>query len=129
MKTHAPGFLQLVEALRPKVVEVDPDESYARLKSRQAIALIDVREDNEFARDACLNAVHLGKGIIERDIEMHYPDRAKQLILYCGGGYRSVLAAHSLQQMGYQNVSSMKGGIRAWQAAGLPMRKAQDAST
>ena len=129
MKTHAPGFLQLVDTLRSKVVEVDPEETYTRLKSGQAIALIDVREDNEFARNACLNAVHLGKGIIERDVEAHFPDRAHQLILYCGGGFRSVLAAHSLQQMGYRNVLSMQGGIRAWQAAGLPMRKDEGVSS
>ena len=127
MKTHAPGFLQLVDTLRSKVVEVDPEETYTRLKSGQAIALIDVREDNEFARNACLNAIHLGKGIIERDVEAHFPDRGHQLILYCGGGFRSVLAAHSLQQMGYRKVVSMQGGIRAWQAAGLPMRKDEGA--
>ena len=115
---HSEGFLRLVDEAKSRIREVSAAETQARLKENPETKLIDVREDNEFAAAHAAGATHLGKGIIERDIETVVPDKDTELILYCGGGYRSALASDTLQKMGYTNVWSMAGGWRAWQEAG-----------
>ncbi len=120
---HNPGFLQLVDEVRKRVKECSVAEAKARLDRGELLHLLDVREDHEFAKDRAKGARHLGKGILERDIETVVPDKEASIILYCGGGYRSVLAADALQRMGYTNVVSMDGGIRAWRDAGYPLEK------
>lgn len=117
---HSEGFLKLAEAARQRIDEVTVAEAYTKLSSDAPIRLIDVREDHEWSAGHAQGAEHLGKGIIERDIEQKAPDKNTELILYCGGGFRSALAADVLQQMGYRKVYSMVGGWKAWQAAGLP---------
>lgn len=116
---HSPGFLALVDAARPRVREIGIAEAKARLDA--GVCLVDIREDTEWALGHIRGAVHLGKGIIERDIEAAVPDKGADLILYCGGGFRSVLAADALRCMGYRNVVSMAGGWREWVAAGYPV--------
>ncbi len=118
---HNPGFLKLVDAARLRVNECTVAEAKGRLERGEVDHFVDVREDHEFARDHAKGARHLGKGVIERDIETLIPDKDAAIILYCGGGFRSVLAAEALQQMGYTNVVSMDGGIKAWREAGYPM--------
>lgn len=118
---HNPGFLRLVEHARQRVKEQTVEEIKTRLDRGEPVHFLDVREDGEYATDHAKGARHLGKGIIERDIETVIPDKAAPVILYCGGGFRSVLAAEALQQMGYGNVVSMAGGIRAWREAGYPL--------
>lgn len=118
---HNPGFLQLVEQARRRVKECSVAEVKARLDHGEQFHFIDVREDQEFAKGHARGARHLGKGIIERDIETVIPDKQAPVVLYCGGGYRSALAADALQQMGYGNVLSMDGGIHAWREAGYPL--------
>ncbi|TAJ23091.1 MAG: sulfurtransferase [Nitrospirae bacterium] len=118
---HNPGFLKLVEAARQKVTECTIAEVKAKLDRGEPFHFIDVREDHEFAKDHAKGALHLGRGILERDIEGLIPDKQAEIVLYCGGGYRSVLAADSLRQMGYVRVASMDGGIRAWREAGYPL--------
>jgi rhodanese-related sulfurtransferase len=117
---HSPGFLKIVEDAKSRVREISVDEVRRKLESGKA-KLIDVREDSEWAAGHARGAQHLGKGVIERDIEQSVPDKNSELILYCGGGFRSVLATDSLQKMGYTNVASMAGGWRGWQAAGGPV--------
>ena len=114
MKDHAIGFLGLVEQALSKVPEVDVYQLKNRLEKGEQFTLIDVREDNEWNLGRIPTAIHLGKGIIERDIESTVEDRNTELILYCQGGFRSALAAESLNKMGYQNVFSMSGGFGAW---------------
>jgi rhodanese-related sulfurtransferase len=123
-KQHSPGFLRVVDDAKTRVREVSVAEARAALESRRA-RVIDVREDNEWNEAHAQGAEHLGKGIIERDIETFAPDKASALILYCGGGYRAALAADSLQRMGYTNVASMAGGWRAWQEAGAPIEESK----
>jgi rhodanese-related sulfurtransferase len=118
---HNPGFLQLVERTKQRVKECAAAEVKARFDRGERFHFIDIREDHEFAADHARGARHLGKGIIERDIETAIPNREDPIVLYCGGGFRSALAADALQQMGYVNVVSMDGGIRAWREAGYPM--------
>ena len=120
---HTEGFLRVVDDAKSRIREVSVDETRARLKQNPEAKLIDVREDNEFAAAHAAGSTHLSKGIIERDIETAVPDKNAELILYCGGGYRSALAADSLQKMGYTNVFSMAGGWRAWQEAGGEIEK------
>jgi rhodanese-related sulfurtransferase len=115
---HSEGFLRLVDDAKSRIREVSVTETQARLKQNSEAKLIDVREDNEFEAAHAAGATHLGKGIIERDIETQVPDKDAELILYCGGGYRSALAADVLQKMGYTNVWSMAGGWRAWTESG-----------
>ncbi len=117
---HSPAFLKLVDDAISRVREVDVDEARRKLESGKA-KLIDVREESEWEAGHARGAEHMGKGVIERDIEQRVPDKTAELILYCGGGFRSALAADNLQKMGYTNVASMAGGWRAWQAAGAPM--------
>ena len=117
---HSEGFLKLVNNAKSRIREVTVAETLERMKANPDARLIDVREDNEWADDHAAAATHLGKGIIERDIEAAVPDKAAELILYCGGGYRSALVADVLQNMGYTNVFSMAGGWKAWKDAGAP---------
>jgi rhodanese-related sulfurtransferase len=118
---HSEGFLSLVGDARSRIREVTVEETRARL-SRGA-RLIDVREDNEWEAGHAQGAEHIGRGIIERDIETLVPEKEAELILYCGGGYRSALAADNLQRMGYTNVYSMAGGWKAWKEAGAPVEE------
>jgi rhodanese-related sulfurtransferase len=118
---HNPGFLRLVEAARQRIREVSIDDVRAMQQSGDRFHLLDVREQDEFARGHLPGARHLGKGIIERDIEATIPDHDAPIVLYCGGGYRSALAADALRQMGYTHVLSMWGGWRGWTEAGLPV--------
>jgi rhodanese-related sulfurtransferase len=118
MAKHSPRFLQLVNDSKKRVRETTVDEVKKRLDRGDKFALIDVREESEFARGRLPGAIHLGKGIIERDVETKFPDTATELVLYCGGGYRSALAADNLQKMGYTNVISMDGGFREWKEKG-----------
>jgi len=118
---HNPGFLALVDEVRKSVRECTIADVKARLDRREPFHFIDVREDNEFAADRAAGARHLGRGVIERDIETLIPDRAAEIVLYCGGGFRSALAADNLRRMGYTNVWSMDGGMRAWREAGYPV--------
>ncbi len=115
---HSEGFLRLVEDVRPRVREVNVGDALERL--RRGARLVDVREDNEWERGHAAGAEHLGRGVIERDVEARHPDKGEELILYCGGGYRSALAADNLQKMGYTNVHSLAGGWRAWKESGAP---------
>lgn len=122
-KHHDPGFLALVMDAKTRIHEIDIDE-YKRLRDAgDAGQLVDVREDNEFEANHAKGALHLSKGIIERDIEKTFPDKSTKLVLYCGGGFRSALAADNLQKMGYRNVLSLDGGWRAIEASGLPLEK------
>lgn len=118
---HSPRFLKLVQEAKSRVRETTVDEVKARLDRGERPTLIDVREESEYARDHLPGAAHLGKGILERDIEAKFPDTSAELILYCGGGFRSALAADALRQMGYTNVISMDGGIRDWRGRGYPL--------
>ena len=120
---HPPRFLKIVEDAKSRVRETNVDDVKSRLDRGDKLVLIDVREDREFDADHLPGAVHLGKGIIERDVEAKYPDLQAELILYCGGGFRSALAADNLQIMGYSNVISMDGGIRGWREKGYPLEK------
>ena len=113
---HAPQFLRVVEDAKTRIVEIPVADVKAKLARGDAFALIDVREDNEWAAGHIKGARHIGRGILERDIEAALPDAASEIVLYCGGGFRSALAADSLRQMGYTNVTSMAGGWRDWQA-------------
>jgi rhodanese-related sulfurtransferase len=122
-KHHAPGFLKLVTDAKSRVQECTVDGMRERLAKGEPFVLVDVREESEFAAGHIPGAVHLGKGVIERDIEAKIPDPATPLVLYCGGGFRSVLAADALQKMGYTNVISMDGGWRTWTEKGLPVEK------
>lgn len=120
---HAPGFLRLVNDAKSRVKETTVDEIKRRLDDGDRFVLVDVREDREFDKDHLPGAIHLGRGIIERDIEGRVPDPKAELVLYCGGGFRSALAADSLQKMGYTNVISMDGGIREWRDKNYPLVK------
>jgi rhodanese-related sulfurtransferase len=117
---HAPEFLKIVNDAKTRIRETNVQEVKARLDAKEAFTLVDVREDSEWAKGRLPGAIHLGKGIIERDIENAVPAKTTPLVLYCGGGYRSALAAESLQKMGYTNVMSMDGGWRDWTNAGFP---------
>ena len=120
-KHHNPGFLKLVNDAKSRVKQVDIDQ-YQKMKSDDHV-LIDTREDHEWTAGHAAGAIHLSKGIIERDIEAEVPDKSTTMVLYCGGGFRSALVADALQQMGYKNAISLDGGWRAWNEAGLPIEK------
>jgi rhodanese-related sulfurtransferase len=120
---HPPRFLKIVDDARTRIRETTVDAIKSRMDRGDKFVLVDVREESEFAKDHLPGAIHLGKGIIERDIEMRVPDLATELVLYCGGGFRSALAADNLQKMGYTNVISMDGGIRGWREKGYPLTK------
>ena len=120
---HSAGFLEIVNDAKSRVKEIDI-EGYRKMQAAgEPHLLIDVREDNEWAAGHASGAVHLGKGIIERDIEARVPDKNTRLVLYCGGGFRSALAADNLQKMGYTDAISLDGGWKAWQQVGLPVEK------
>jgi len=120
---HSERFLKIVDESRKRVRELNVDDVKGKLDRGEKFLLVDVREESEFAKDHLPNAIHLGKGVIERDIEERVPDTSAPLILYCGGGFRSALAADNLQKMGYTNVISMDGGIRVWREKGFPLTK------
>jgi rhodanese-related sulfurtransferase len=120
---HSPRFLKIVEDTRKRIREVTIDEVKAKLDRKEKLLLIDVREESEYAADHLPGAVHLGKGIIERDVEARVPDQNTPMVLYCGGGFRSALAADNLQKMGYTQVLSMDGGIRGWREKGFSLAK------
>jgi rhodanese-related sulfurtransferase len=120
---HPPRFLRIVEEARKRIQETTVDQVKAKLDRGDKFLLIDVREDNEYAKDHLPGAIHLGKGIIERDVEERVPNLDTLMILYCGGGFRSALAADNLQKMGYTQVISMDGGIRGWREKRFPLTK------
>jgi rhodanese-related sulfurtransferase len=121
MVQHSSGFEKLVQDAKTRVHELTVDQVKSKIDRGDRFQLVDVREESEWARDHLPQAIHLGKGIIERDIETKVPDHGAELILYCGGGFRSALAADNLQKMGYKNVWSMDGGIREWREKNLPL--------
>lgn len=118
---HSKRFLEIVRAIKARIQETDVQTVRARQKKGDTFYLVDVREDNEWDKGHIAGAIHLGKGVIERDIENVIPDPNAEIILYCGGGYRSALAAENLTRMGYTNVVSMDGGFRGWNEAGFPV--------
>jgi rhodanese-related sulfurtransferase len=118
---HSPRFLNLVNDAKRGVKELTVNDVKAKLDRRESFVLVDVREESEYAQDHLPGAIHLGKGIIERDIEARVPDTGAEIVLYCGGGFRSALAAVNLQKMGYTNVWSMDGGIRDWRERKYPL--------
>jgi len=120
---HSPQFLKLVSDAKTRVKETNVEDVKRRMESAEKFLLVDVREDNEWGNGHLPGAVHMGRGIIERDIETKVPETSTKMILYCGGGYRSALVADNLQKMGYTNVESMDGGWRGWTEAGLPTAK------
>lgn len=121
---HAPGFLKLVTQERPYVKEITVEQARDRLAKNPQVVLIDVREDHEWEKNHATEAIHLGKGILERDLEKTVPEPNREIIMYCGGGFRSVLTAAAAQKMGYGNVFSMIGGYKAMVQAGWPMKPA-----
>ena len=120
---HSPGFLRLVNDAKTRVKELSVAETRARLEQNPGAVLLDVREDLEWMAGHAVQAVHLGKGILERDIEGTVPDKTTEIIMYCGGGFRSALTCDAAQRMGYRNVASLIGGYKAMVAAGWPMRQ------
>jgi rhodanese-related sulfurtransferase len=120
---HPPRFLTIVNEAKSRIRETTVDAIHSRLENKDKFVLVDVREDTEFAKDHLPGAIHLGKGVIERDIEKSVPDLDAEIVLYCGGGFRSALAADNLQKMGYRNVISMDGGIREWREKGFPLTR------
>jgi rhodanese-related sulfurtransferase len=120
---HSPQFLKLVNEAKKQVKETNVADVKRRMDSGEKFLLVDVREDNEWEKGHVPGAVHMGRGVIERDIETQVPETSTKMILYCGGGFRSALAADNLQKMGYTNVESMDGGWKGWVAAGLPTKK------
>lgn len=121
-KNHAPGFLTIVDEARAQIQECTVEDVKSKMDAGETFHLVDVREESEFAAASIVNSVHLGKGILERDIEKTIPDKEEEIVLYCGGGFRSALAALNLQKMGYTNVISMDGGFSGWKNAGYPLR-------
>ena len=119
---HVPGFLKIVADAKTRVREITVDQTAAWLKQNPKVVLLDVREDSEWNSGHAVGAVHLGKGVLERDIERLFPDAATELIMYCGGGYRSALACDIAQKMGYRSVHSLIGGYRAIKEAGWPVK-------
>ena len=120
---HSPGFLALVEEARKNIRQCTVREVKDRFDRGEKFQFVDVREDHEFAQDHAAGARHIGRGVLERDIETLIPDTDAQIVLYCGGGFRSALAADNLRKMGYRNVCSMDGGIRGWREAGYPIKR------
>jgi rhodanese-related sulfurtransferase len=123
---HSPRFLKIVDDAKSRIEQTDVHEVKEKLDGGEKFLLIDVREESEFAKDHLPGAIHLGKGIIERDIETRVPDLNTPMVLYCGGGFRSAMAADNLQKMGYTNVFSMDGGVRGWREKGFPMTKTRE---
>ena len=122
---HSPGFLKSVNDAKSRVRENIPEDVQRKQKAGESFYFVDVREDNEWQKGHAAGAIHLGKGIIERDIEKAIPDHDAEIILYCGGGFRSALAGDALQKMGYKNVISMDGGWKRWRELGYPIETEQ----
>lgn len=122
-KEHSDRFVTLVDDAKNRIEEITPDEVREKIDSDEDLVLLDVREQDEWEDSHITGAEYLGKGVIERDIEEEYPDTEEEIVLYCGGGYRSALAADNLQKMGYHNVKSLAGGFRSWIEAGYPIEK------
>nr|WP_211359390.1 rhodanese-like domain-containing protein [Fodinibius salinus] len=122
-KHHSDRFVTLVDDAKTRIEEINPEEVKQKFDAGDDFVLVDVREQDEWGKSHIAGAEYLGRGIIERDIEEEYPDVDQEIILYCGGGYRSALAADNLQKMGYNNVKSLAGGFRSWIEAGLPINK------
>ena len=120
---HSPKFLAIVEDAKTRIRETTVDDVKQAYARKEDFVLVDTREESEWAAGHAAGSIHLGKGVIERDIEQAIPDSAKKIVLYCGGGFRSALAADTLQKMGYRNVYSLAGGWRAWKAASMPIEK------
>ena len=120
---HSPKFLAIVEDAKSRIRETTVDDVRQAFAGKEDFVLVDTREESEWAAGHAAGSIHLGKGVIERDIEQAIPDSAKKIVLYCGGGFRSALAADTLQKMGYRNVYSLAGGWRAWKAAAMPVEK------
>jgi len=120
---HPPRFLKIVDDSKSRIRQTTVERIKSRLDQHEKFLLVDVREDNEWQKDHLPGAIHMGKGIIERDVEQKVPDLNAEMVLYCGGGFRSALAADNLQKMGYTNVISMDGGIREWREKGYPLAK------
>jgi len=120
---HPPRFLKIVDDAKTRIRETTVDDIKARMDRGEKFVLVDVREESEYQKDHLPGAVHMGKGVIERDVEHKFPDLTTALVLYCGGGFRSALAADNLQKMGYSNVISMDGGVRGWREKGYPFAK------
>ena len=120
---HSPRFLQIVNDAKSRIKEISIDDVKEKLDNAEKFLLVDVREDREFAQDHLPGAIHLGKGVIERDIETRIPDVNAPIVLYCGGGFRSAIAADNLRKMGYTSVLSMDGGVRGWRERGFPVTK------
>ena len=120
---HNEGFLKIVKDAKTRIRELSVEQVRAKQERKEDFVFVDVREDSEWAKGHAAGAIHLGKGVIERDIEQAIPDRNRDVVLYCGGGFRSALAADVLQRMGYVRVSSMDGGIKLWRERGFPMEK------
>jgi len=119
---HSPGFLKIVADAKTRVREITPDQTAAWLNQNPKVVLVDVREDSEWNAGHAVGAVHLGKGVLERDLEKKFPDATTEIIMYCGGGYRSVLACDMAQKMGYRSVHSLIGGYKAIKEAGWPVK-------
>jgi len=120
---HSARFLKIVEDARSRIKETNVGEVKSKLDRGEEFLLVDVREESEFAKDHLPGAIHLGKGVIERDIESRVPDLNTEMVLYCGGGFRSAMAADNLQKMGYTNVFSMDGGVRGWREKNFPLTR------
>jgi len=120
---HTPRFLKIVNDAKSRIKETTVDEVKEKLDGGEKFLLVDVREESEFTKDHLPGAIHLGKGVIERDVEARVPDAKTPMVLYCGGGFRSALAADNLQKMGYTNVLSMDGGVREWREKNYPMTR------
>jgi rhodanese-related sulfurtransferase len=120
---HNPGFLKLVNEAKTRIQQTDMEGYTKMIDAGERPLLIDTREDNEWQAGHAAGAIHLGKGIIERDIETKVPDKSTKMVLYCGGGFRSALVTDALQQMGYTNAISLDGGWRAWKEAGMPVEQ------
>jgi rhodanese-related sulfurtransferase len=120
---HSPGFLKLVNDARARVQEITIEQARERLKQNPKVVLLDVREDHEWQKEHAAEAVHLGKGILERDLEQQYPDPATEIIMYCGGGFRSALTCDAAQKLGYHHVHSLTGGYKAMVKAGWPVKR------
>jgi rhodanese-related sulfurtransferase len=122
-KSHSPGFLKIAEEARSKIKEISAEDFRHEMTTNHHVILLDVREDHEWNDGSIKGAIHLGRGILERDVEVKVPQKDAPIVLYCGGGYRSALAAHSLGQMGYSNVRSLAGGYRRWLDLGYEIQK------
>lgn len=120
---HSERFITLVDDAKTRIEEITPDEVKEKREAGEDLVLLDVREQDEWRKSHIAGADYLGRGILERDIEVEYPDTEEEIVLYCGGGYRSALAADNLQKMGYRNVQSLAGGFRSWVEAGYPIEK------